>query len=213
MIVHIGDNVVPIGQTSPAQARILVKKELASWKDGSLLLLLRPAFAELVVSNEHLMKGPFDDENTSKAELDRRLQWFKQLMVKGADALAATGQPASRNPDELSFIEAKGLSWLMISTVGSDVGDLTQEEVDEFFKESDTPSLTFDAKSLAGHEWSPTMLEEAPDVYAAFGIQRTDVYCGPGLSGHPDPLGKQEAQEVFSDFRLPVKWGKAVEKA
>lgn len=92
MIALIGGQEFPAGKCSPAQARILVKKELASWRDGKLIMLVRQAHADLLDSNEHVWKGPLDDNNVSGAEMDRRQAWFRALLPKVNKTLALVGE-------------------------------------------------------------------------------------------------------------------------
>lgn len=88
MVTNLAGTEIPVGDCHPGQARVLVKQDLAAWQDGKLLLLLRPAFLELLSSNEDAWKGPLDDANVSGAERDRRMAWFKQFIRLGAEALS-----------------------------------------------------------------------------------------------------------------------------
>ncbi|MEI6297332.1 MAG: hypothetical protein WCO84_06890 [bacterium] len=138
MIFKFGDEVLPLGKCHPANARILVQKQLATWEGKDLKVILRPAHAEILKDNqEALIRIPEDGKNTSQAELDRRLEWFRQVMTKTTMALSEVGQ--TRYPDETSihaFLEdAKALE--AIAKMDSTDDTMTKEEVDEFYELND----------------------------------------------------------------------------
>jgi hypothetical protein len=195
MFSRIADQKVPIGTCNPAQARILVKQELASWVDGELQLLLRPVFLDVIQTNEHLMRGPFDDQNTSQAELDRRLQWFKMVMLRGSQALAGCGQPAERLGPRIQ--KQLQESWKTATLYAGP--ELTEEEAQEFFpvEEPGSSKLEYGSEEY----WKLTVLWLEPGFYLDEGRIQWDlnyvpskttpepgVYMGPGLSGNMDVL-------------------------
>ena len=86
MVAKLGDQQIPMGVCSPAQARILVKEDLAAWQDGSIILFVRNAHASLLANNPDAWVCESDDRNVSKAEIDRRKTWFNSLMPKAVTA-------------------------------------------------------------------------------------------------------------------------------
>lgn len=94
MFYRFGEENLPLGKCHPSQARILVRKELATWEDGNLKVILRPAHSEILDRDPYqLIRRAEDDQNVSKAELDRRLDWFKQFARKATMALGELGRP------------------------------------------------------------------------------------------------------------------------
>ncbi len=103
MVAKIGDQCVSVGNCNSAQARILVRDDLAAWQDGQLMLFIRKAHlalntaptllcfqsqlmlfirkAHLAVldANPHAWRCKEDDHNVSEAEMDRRRTWFISL--------------------------------------------------------------------------------------------------------------------------------------
>lgn len=88
MIASVAGEEVFCGECHPARARVLVKKQLASWKDGKVLLHILNVHDQLLTNNPDARRGPLDDENVSKQELERRFAWFRSFMKKAADALS-----------------------------------------------------------------------------------------------------------------------------
>ena len=88
MIASVAGEEVFVGECHPARARVLVKKQLASWKDGKILLHVLSVHDKMLESNPHAAHGPLDDKNVSKAELERRLAWFRSFMEKSTQVLA-----------------------------------------------------------------------------------------------------------------------------
>ena len=103
MYYRFGEDNLPLGKCNPATARVLVKKELATWEDGNLKVILRPAHSEILDRDPYqLIRRAEDDQNVSKAELDRRLDWFKQFIRKATMALASMGMPREIDPEEIN---------------------------------------------------------------------------------------------------------------
>lgn len=88
MFASVAGEEVFCGECHPARARILVKKEVASWKDGNVLLHVLGVHDALLVHNPGMARGPLDDENVSKQEMERRLAWFRSFLVKSSEVLA-----------------------------------------------------------------------------------------------------------------------------
>jgi hypothetical protein len=85
MIADVGGSEpIDAGHCHPSQARILVKKQLASWQDGKLLVQIRPT--HLMVANNTINRKD-GDPNVSKAEVERRTEWFQSIIqaVAGSD--------------------------------------------------------------------------------------------------------------------------------
>jgi oxalate decarboxylase/phosphoglucose isomerase-like protein (cupin superfamily) len=99
MFTKVGDEEVQLGHCHPAQARKLVKEELAAWQDGKLQLILRPVYADVMSANGSAWNGPLDDPGQmSDGEMKRRRAWFKQLIPKLANAVAESCSKESRLP-------------------------------------------------------------------------------------------------------------------
>ena len=202
MIVHIDHKPVPVGYANPAQARILVKKELATWQDGSLLILLRPAFRDLLSSNgPHLMKGPFDDENTSLAELDRRLMWFKHFVGYGALALATPGLPSIPVPEQMAEASVKMDTWMEMTRKAQEQMEADPEQMQDLDLWFEDPKFPI----LPTLNDAPLDNDPAPDVTTVFG-RLPRPYVGPGLTS--EPLEEQDPKEVYRSFHFATQWGK-----
>ena len=65
------------GHCHPSQARILVKKKLAKWQDGKLLVQLRPVHIAVAMNTLTL---PGEDRDVSEAEVQRRQAWFRSVV-------------------------------------------------------------------------------------------------------------------------------------
>ena len=92
LVARMGADLVPLGHCNQAQARILVKKDVAAWQDGTLTVLARPAFLRLLVDDAHWV-GKSDYGNVSPAEMDRRKVWFAEFMTKAVKAVATAPEP------------------------------------------------------------------------------------------------------------------------
>ena len=89
MVTRVAGEEVFVGECHPARARVLVKKQLASWVDGKVLLHVLNVHDKLLASNPEAARGPLDDNNVSKQEMERRLAWFRAFMEKSSRALIA----------------------------------------------------------------------------------------------------------------------------
>ena len=89
MVTQVAGEEVFVGECHPARARVLVKKQLASWLDGKVLLHVLHVHDKLLASNPEAWSGPLDDRNVSKQEMERRIAWFRSFMEKSARALTA----------------------------------------------------------------------------------------------------------------------------
>ncbi|MEI6297333.1 MAG: hypothetical protein WCO84_06895, partial [bacterium] len=129
MIFKIGDEVLSIGKCHPSQARILVKKDLATWEDGNIKVILRNAQAEAFEHNQdNFLHGPSDNKDVSMGEMDRRLDWFKNVILKttlAAGGLGRSGQDV--NPEEMGFYKVQGESLKYIATAEAPGVALTEE--------------------------------------------------------------------------------------
>jgi hypothetical protein len=65
------------GHCHPSQARILVKKKLAEWRDGKLLVMLRPVHIAVAMNTLTL---PGEDQDVSEEEVQRRQGWFRAVV-------------------------------------------------------------------------------------------------------------------------------------
>lgn len=139
MVAKLGDHVIPVGNCSSAQARILVRDDLAAWQDGTLVLFVRKAHAALLDGNDHLWTFNGDDKNTSQAELDRRKGWFLSFMPKAVAALS------DKRDSEIAVIQGATASMLNAALQGLTYVDdpntppMPDEEVAEWF---DDPTVT-----------------------------------------------------------------------
>jgi len=82
MITSLAGEELFVGECHPARARILVKKEMASWKDGKLLLHILGIHNAFLQTNPDAIRGPLDDGNVSLQEIERRIAWFKTLVPR-----------------------------------------------------------------------------------------------------------------------------------
>lgn len=87
MVTQMAGEEVFVGECHPARARVLVKKQLASWMDGKVLLHILNVHDKLLASNPEAWHGPLDDGNVSKQEMERRTAWFRSFMEKSSHAL------------------------------------------------------------------------------------------------------------------------------
>lgn len=128
-----------LGFCHPAQARLLVKQELASWQDGKLLLILRPSYMSLIDANSlSCWRGPLDDSNQmSDGEMKRRRAWFKDMLPKVAIATAESNSKDSRityTQEELQKIENSAATYMEAAGCHPDQ-EITEEEAAFFFEE------------------------------------------------------------------------------
>lgn len=75
-----GNTLFDAGHCHPSQARILVKKNLAAWKDGVLHVNFRPVHLAVAANTDRLPSEERDD-NISKAELTRRQNWLRSIIT------------------------------------------------------------------------------------------------------------------------------------
>lgn len=81
MVVQLGDHELVIGEATPAQVRILTKKDVGKLVDGKLHLNLRPVHFDVGERNKNTYHlGGVEDPRISKAEINRRWLWFKDIM-------------------------------------------------------------------------------------------------------------------------------------
>lgn len=79
LIADLGlDEAFDAGHCHPSQARILIKKKLAEWHDGKLLVRLRPVHLA-VASMVERIDGE-DKRQVSEAEILRRQQWLRAIV-------------------------------------------------------------------------------------------------------------------------------------
>lgn len=75
MVARVGDQEVHVGKCTHAQARILVKKEHGRIEDGKIVLNLRPVHVQVAEQMIERDANP----NVSKAELNRRMEWLREV--------------------------------------------------------------------------------------------------------------------------------------
>ena len=219
MVIRVGSDEVPLGECHAAQARGMVKKEYASWQDGKLLILGRPAFLKIMMDGNHwLMEGERPD--VSERELDRRKIWFKDFMTNATKAVLKTIEPPkesrwigsgkSANPprfmveeistynlepeDELYFIDRGVMEPLKEKTVSLEPDDNFLDKTDEEIYESEQPAPEQDLSIL----WDGEELKSAmrPRYHGFFTPMRT--YFGPGVGVSVlESVPEAEAVEVF----------------
>ena len=71
------------GHCHPSQARILVKKKLAEWRDGKLLVMLRPIHIAVAMNTLTL---PGEERVVSEEEVERRQNWFRSILMGVANS-------------------------------------------------------------------------------------------------------------------------------
>jgi len=229
MVARVGDEEIPVGTCHPAQARVLIKRQLAAWQDNKLLLSIRPVFQRLLDTNKHAWEGPADDNNVSPAELRRREAWFASFVGKAARALVAGAAPVSpagshplstprkdrcsaharyllREGGETERIGAKAL------VTPDDLPEMPAEEVVHYYQ---TPE-NWEKEALSRLEledpekvlsslfemnfWSrETHSETWERVAEAYRLAPVQAYCGPGL-------GLSEAPVDELKKRLDLGW-------
>lgn len=116
MVTNVAGEEMYVGECHPARARVLVKKELASWRDGKVLLHVLNVHDKLLSSNPEAARGPLDDNNVSKQEMERRFAWFRSFMDKTTRVLVAGRMelPSKEEAEELSSKEVPPSSRLPI---------------------------------------------------------------------------------------------------
>lgn len=210
MFIRVGKDEVPLGECHPAQARSLVKKEYASWSEGNLLVLGRPAFLKMMEDGDHWVTAREKTE-VSGSELDRRKIWFRGFMSQAVKALAKTHEATPRNWSHLDPSRKSGFTVeepiqaqdlnnpeddvFYENPVQVDILDLPDEVIfhsKEIFHEP----LTFKAEDGKTYRLED-LWEKNPDVSKWFGTPSTNSYVGPGMGGLA-PLEDQEAVEVFN---------------
>lgn len=99
MFTKVGEEEVQLGHCHPAQARKLVKEELAAWQDGKLQLILRPIYINVMNANGSAWSGPLDDPGQmSDGEMKRRRAWFKSVVPVLATAVTESRSKETRLP-------------------------------------------------------------------------------------------------------------------
>jgi hypothetical protein len=149
MMIRVGKDEIPLGECHAAQARNLVKKEFASWQDGKLLILARPAFLKLMEDGDHWVRSA-ERSDISDRELDRRKIWFKEFMTKAA---LAVSKSQDDKPRHSPVSPAVPKNW-------ADVKQRAQDCLDEISGCEDSGSQDAELENL----W-----ETVPDVSAYFG--------------------------------------------
>ena len=90
MFAKLGDQLIPVGSCNSAQARILVRDNVAVWQEGDLVLFVRQAHIAILDNNPDLWSLPMDEENgVGQREIDRRRQWFTQFMPKWVNLIVS----------------------------------------------------------------------------------------------------------------------------
>ncbi len=149
MVAKLGDQKIPVGTCNSAQARILVRDDLAAWQDGELILFIRNAHLALLDSNPGVWHSKSDDANVSQAELDRRKAWFLGFIPK---AVATATTPAR---DPYRFIPYT-MTWDKVNPIGRIVVDPALVSVDPVFST---------ARPTPAHRvvFNPEMASKDPD--------------------------------------------------
>jgi hypothetical protein len=78
LVTVIGDQIINVGNCHPSQARILEKKGHATWRDGKLVVQLRPVHLAVAINHNRLEREGFE---VSNAELERRLDWLRDIVT------------------------------------------------------------------------------------------------------------------------------------
>jgi hypothetical protein len=180
MITKLGDEELSIGTCHPGQARVLVKRELAAWHEGKLLILLKPAWLQA----QFEWRNPGEDRiEVSDSELSRRREWFLHIMGVLPVVLAEAG--STRLPEILALARdqwdsiAEALIELSTPPLGersasvSDLSD-TDAELDSWYdQDQDDGPLPF----LTGTLWVQphehhilTTLDAVPRWYTGAGL-------------------------------------------
>ena len=175
MVTSIAGEEVFVGDCHPARARILVKKELASWKDGKLLLHILGVHDALLKGNPDVARGPLDDENVSKQEMERRLAWFRSFLVKSSKVFAKMAQSLPSLEEAEEWVDAQALrpeeDWTLLLQQPplTEGGPLTEEEARAYYEDTALEDTTFEMRDL----W-----ERAPEVIWLSGGPTLQVFGG-----------------------------------
>lgn len=151
MITSIAGEEIFVGDCHPARARILVKKELASWKDGKLLLHVLGVHDALLKGNPDVARGPLDDENVSKQEMERRLAWFRSLMVKSSKVFAQMARPLPSLEEAEAWEELQATSLLgaeVVATPPAPGEPLSWEEARPYYEDTVLEDIIFEMRDL-----------------------------------------------------------------
>lgn len=203
MIALVAGEEVFMGECHPARARVLVKKELASWKDGKLLLHVLSVHDKILANNPEAIYGPQDKGGVSKAELERRLAWFRSFMTTSTKVLAQMARPLPSLEEALRWagppVDAEGDSCVEI-----EVEEVPLTEEDRLFYEdtSEAPDPEVELRDFwmasdVGRYYGITMSEDSveasvlacPGSAAHAGAVRGDVGAGSGAAPYPGGPG------------------------
>lgn len=158
MVATIGDKELHIGKCTHAQARILTKKEHGEIRDGKLHLRIRPI--HLQIATGHGFKSPDDDPNVSRAELHRREEWLKGLLVNTLKAEEKVGVSTLKEIQEGVRQELGSPVSRTIRASEVPEVEMTEEEVQEFYQEYEDAELPDDL-------WDDTRYGEPLETTAA----------------------------------------------
>lgn len=194
MVAKLGDQRIPVGTCNSAQARILVRDELASWEDGKLLLIIRKAHLELMESNDHLWSTPADKGMMSRNELHRRQAWFTQLVERSSKALVNTALNHGVVSETTVWSDTRSV-WR--TETSPDPVVYTSEQLEELGKDAylfdEGPELPDITEKKAAVLW-----KSEPDVSQMFGSE-------PRM-GYPVYYGKGEVAPDLEDQEATVIW-------
>jgi hypothetical protein len=179
------------GHCHPSQARILVKKKLAEWRDGKLLVMLRPVHIAVAMNTLTL---PGEGRDVSEAEVKRRQSWFQEVVRAVADSDThgsdiarifgyhlGEGMRAVGPRDTIALIQAEAIKrqeeikdrlvWLKENADPED-----DESTDNSWYDPDAePPASVDEGELAAL-WGGTHREISPEVLETrFGIVMTEA--------------------------------------
>jgi len=180
MYAQAGDERLYVGHCHPGGARKLVKKELASWDNGDLILILQPVYLKFM--EQDFWTGERDHE-ISRAELDRRRHWFKNLVSRGAQALLSQERSdLTRLLDYtatlVDVIGPTGSKVFIHSRLTADISSRTEEDIwdpEELLHiapAKDTgEKVSLTEEQLEAHIASGDFWDTAPPVHEIFKIK------------------------------------------
>jgi hypothetical protein len=181
MVASVAGEEVFVGECHPARARVLVKKQLASWKDGKILLHILNVHDKLLENNPELAHGPLDDGNVSKLEMERRLAWFRSFMEKSSKALARLARPLP-SLEEAQAWASRPRDLEDYQRLDPEPEPLTDEEVVAYFTDVPAEEADVELRDL----W---LID--PDVGSVFGIRSSD---------HPEKVASIDGADLLAEL-------------
>lgn len=199
MSTMIGGQAISIGQCLPAQARILVRKGHARWQDGGIVLSIRPVHLEVAMNHKKL---DHEEAEVSNAELERRIEWLKTLMVAqaNADTGSATVDRGLESRPPLKTRQASQARFLVCSPEESSEV-LSDEEAAEWFTNPDKTPAELNAETATelwhgAYWWDHYSPENLQHAFGPYFQVSADAVSG------TSPIEASGGTDAFSDAKV-----------